>query len=89
MPLVLAIDLEAHAVVADGHCRHIDVPGVAVNHDGDISFPAGEGMVIAVGDQLCDDDAQRRHDVEVEDECVAIAGQRDSAGLNLHETAAQ
>ena len=38
---------------------------------------AGEGVVIAIGDQLRDDNAHRRHDIEIEDDPIAVARQRD------------
>ena len=36
-------------------------------------------MVIAVGDHFRDDDAKRRHHIEIEDDCLAVASKRNAA----------
>lgn len=65
--------------------------GAAHRYDGR-SFAIGEGVVVAVGDEFRDDNAQRRYHIEIENERVSVASQRDGAlrcRLNLREIEAQ
>jgi hypothetical protein len=79
VPLVFGIGVEALAIVADRQGRHVVAAVRAAHRYDGRSLAARESVVIAVGDEFGDDNAQRRHRVEIEDDRVADASQRDGA----------